>query len=362
MPDEMRITACGTGMPNARPKQAAACWLVELGNGDKFLFDVGSGSAERISAQKIPYDFLDKVFLSHLHSDHFGDLDALWVGGVISGRTKPLRVWGPSGQEPKYGTKYALEHMQKYLTWDVAGRVGQTDTRGLAIEINEFDYTGENKVIYQENGVTIRSFPAIHAIDGPVSFSLEWNGLKFVYGGDTYPNKWMDKYGKGADVLVHECIYTPEGWIKLMGFSPEAALQVGTQIHTSPAQFGKVMSSIKPRRAIAFHFFNDFNTIGDIAQGIRQTYDGPVDFSVDYMVWNVTKDDIRVRMAVVDEEVWPTAGPNPAIAPDRSTAIPNSKFITDGGLHFWDEINKMYDDINTRYKTSAKPAYEQPNE
>ena len=47
-PDEMRVTACGTGMPNARPKQAAACWLVELGNGDKFLFDIGTGSAERI--------------------------------------------------------------------------------------------------------------------------------------------------------------------------------------------------------------------------------------------------------------------------------------------------------------------------
>ena len=49
-PDEMRVVACGTGMPNARPKQAAACWLVELGNGDKFLFDIGTGSAERISA------------------------------------------------------------------------------------------------------------------------------------------------------------------------------------------------------------------------------------------------------------------------------------------------------------------------
>lgn len=40
-PDEMRVIACGTGMPNARPKQAAACRLVELGNGDKFLFDIG---------------------------------------------------------------------------------------------------------------------------------------------------------------------------------------------------------------------------------------------------------------------------------------------------------------------------------
>ena len=35
-PDEMRVVALGTGMPSPRPKQAAACWLVELGNGDKF--------------------------------------------------------------------------------------------------------------------------------------------------------------------------------------------------------------------------------------------------------------------------------------------------------------------------------------
>ena len=105
-PDEMRVIACGTGMPNARPKQAAACWLVELGNGDKFLFDIGLGSAERISATKIPYDFLDKVFIGHLHADHIGDLDAIWIGGVISNRQRPLRIWGPTGARPETGTNY----------------------------------------------------------------------------------------------------------------------------------------------------------------------------------------------------------------------------------------------------------------
>ncbi len=38
--DEMRVIACGTGMPTTRAAQAAACFLVELGNGDKFLFDI----------------------------------------------------------------------------------------------------------------------------------------------------------------------------------------------------------------------------------------------------------------------------------------------------------------------------------
>jgi ribonuclease Z len=52
-PDEMRVIACGTGMPTTRAAQAAACFLVELGNGDKFIFDIGSGSAERICTRTI---------------------------------------------------------------------------------------------------------------------------------------------------------------------------------------------------------------------------------------------------------------------------------------------------------------------
>ena len=77
--DEMRVIACGTGMPTTRAAQAAACFLVELGNGDKFLFDIGSGSAERISSLQIPYDYLDKVFIGHLHADHFGALGELFI-------------------------------------------------------------------------------------------------------------------------------------------------------------------------------------------------------------------------------------------------------------------------------------------
>ncbi len=32
--DEIRVIACGTGMPAARRGQAATCFLVETGNGD----------------------------------------------------------------------------------------------------------------------------------------------------------------------------------------------------------------------------------------------------------------------------------------------------------------------------------------
>jgi ribonuclease Z len=350
-PDEMRIIACGTGMPNARPKQAAACWLVELGNGDKFLFDIGSGSSERISALKIPYDYLDKVFIGHLHSDHFGDLGDLWIGGVIGNRIKPLRVWGPSGRTPEFGTKYALEHMEKMFTWDSGSRLGNVDIRGQKLEVTEFDYKAVNKEIFNENGVSISTIPAIHALDGPVSFILKWNGLKFAFSSDTFPNKWWLEHTKGADIAVHECFITPDDLVKKQNWTPGAALNVGTQVHTSPAQFGKVMSAIKPRLAVGYHFFNDFDTAPNVEAMVRTTYDGPLALAVDYMVFNVTKDDIRVRMAVIQEDIWPQPAVGKKLPPDASKRIGFSDYIVGGKVHYPDVEKKIYDDINKKYGT-----------
>ncbi len=353
-PDEMRLIACGTGMPTARPKQAASCWLLELGNGDKFLFDVGTGSNERIAALQIPYNYLDKVFLSHLHTDHFGDLDALFIGGALSGRQKPLRVWGPSGDTPERGTKYALDHLFKALTWDINGRAGITDPRPYFLDVTEFDYRGVNEIVYQENGVTIRSIPAIHSLDGPVSFIVEWNGLKFVFGGDTYPNKWYAKYAKDADLAIHECFVTVPQMVAKFGFTPQGALAVATQIHTAPEAFGKMMSIIKPRMAVAYHFFKDWDTTPDINDRIRTTYDGPLSLSIDYMVWNITKDDIRVRMAMVDEDVWPPPATDKPQVPDPSLRIPYSEMIAGGKYDMRDVIQPVYDEINKEYGLNEK--------
>ena len=355
-PDEMRVIACGTGMPTTRASQAAACFLVELGNGDKFLFDIGSGSAERISSLQIPYDYLDKVFIGHLHSDHFGAIGDLFVGGSLMGRHVPLRIWGPSGPVPELGTKYAIDKMVEMFTWDLAGRYGMTDTRGLTVEVTEFDYTGENHVVYEDNGVTIRAWPAIHAIDGPVSYSLEWNDLKFVFSSDTYPYKWFVEYAQDADIAIHECFVAVPAIVSKLGFTPEAARMVGTQIHTAPEAFGKVMSLIEPRMAIAYHFFKDFDTTGDVYERINKTYDGPLSLAEDFMVWNVTKEDIRVRMAVVEEATWSPPLATPAIPPDMADRAQASQelgwelgytdFIIDGKLDVDDVLRPIYEEAS----------------
>ena len=353
-PDEMRVVACGTGQPSARPKQAAACWLVELGNGDKFLFDIGAGSHERIAAQMIPYDFLDKIFIGHLHVDHYGDLGSFWLGGTTMNRLTPLRVWGPSGAEPKYGTRYALEKLKEAYVWDIATRSGALDSRGMELQINEFDYKGVNAVIYDKNGVVIRSIPAVHGIDGAVSYILEWHGLKFAYSSDTFPNKWWIQYTKGVDISVHECFLSPTLLVSKQGFTPREALIVGTLGHTSPQQFGKVMAATNPRLAVGYHFFNDYDTYPKVLADVRKTYDGPLALAQDYMVFNITKDKILVRMSAINEEVWPSPAQRPK-QPPGGKSLGTSEFISSGREMFLPTIRDVWGEVNREFGTDYKP-------
>ena len=353
-PDEMRVVACGTGMPSPRPKQAAACWLVELGNGDKFLFDIGAGSHERIAAQKIPYDYIDKIFIGHLHVDHYGDLASFWLGGTTMNRLTPLRVWGPSGPTPEMGTAHALKRMKEMYVWDIATRESVIDPRGMVLEVTEFDYKGVNKVIFEENGVTIRTIPAIHSLDGAVSFILEWNGLKLTYSSDTAPNSWWIEHTKDSDISIHESFLPPSLMITKMKFIPKEALIVSTIAHTSPQQFGKLMSLTKPRMAVGYHFQNDFDTLPIMLEEVRKTYDGPVVFAEDYTVFNVTKDNIRVRGSAIDEAIFPPLPIKEKQPVPPPTESPYSKFISDGHEMFPEVLGPIWDQINKENGTDYK--------
>ena len=304
-PDEMRVTALGTGFPNPRKAQAASSWFVELGNGEKFLFDVGRGSQNNFAMLQASYRDADKVFLSHLHVDHAGDLATLWIVGWTSGRyDRPLRVWGPSGKDSTLGTRHFLEMLQQTWKWDTTSRHGKIPAAGVEIKINEFDYS-KTHVIYAHNGVKITSFPAVHAIDGAVSYKLEWNGLSFAYSGDTSPNKYFVENTKGVDLSVHETFITTKHLEERFGLDKKTAFIVAELVHTSPEAGGKVFTLTQPRMAVGYHFLNDFDTAPEIREGIRKNYSGPLTMARDGMVFNISKNDINVRLLLGPEHAWP---------------------------------------------------------
>jgi ribonuclease Z len=160
------------------------------------------------------------------------------------------------------------------------------------------------------------------------------------------------EYTKGADLAIHEAFITPQSLVEKQNFTPQAALNVGTQIHTSPAQFGKVMAEVNPRMAVAYHFFNDWDTSPMVMRDIRRSYDGALALAVDFMVFNVTKDDMKVRMAVVDEDIWPMPSPLGNVPPDVSLQRTQfSEMMLGGRVVHRDILEEIYAEINEMYGT-----------
>ena len=356
--DEVRVIACGTGMPDARRGQASACFLFEFGNGEKIIFDIGTGSMRNINSLMIPAQYLTKVILSHLHTDHWGDLDSLWAGGWTAGRPMPLEVWGPSGQTADMGTKHAIEHFLQANNWDYQTRAYKISPVPGAITTHEFDYKGINEVVYDQNGVVVRSIPAIHAGDGPVSFIIEYAGLKLVFGGDTSPNKWFVEYAKDSDFVIHEAFATPEFFVTGYNQPPQLAWRACCEFHTSGQAFGKIMSEVKPRHAVAYHSFEEAQD--GVRDGIRETYDGPLSMAVDMMVWNITKDDVVERMAVSPDRASGVPGTTRQPPPEKGRPSPMSDFIAEGewGPAF-NAQNKMLDEHSKKYNLQEQDWREQ---
>jgi ribonuclease Z len=345
--DEIRLTACGTGMPAARHKQAATCFLAEFGNGDKLIFDIGTGSMANLAAYMIPYEYLNKIFLSHLHTDHMGDLDALWAGGFTAGRPAGIKVWGPSGLHPELGTTAAMAGFKDFVAWDHETRSFQINPVVGEIEVTEFDYRAENQQVYSENGVVVKSFPAIHTGDGPVSYIIQYAGLKVVFSGDTAPNEWFIKYAAEADLVIHEAFMSPGDFVDWYGQPPDLAWRACCAFHTSGQAFGKIMSTIKPRHAVAYHFFNEESTRYNLFEDIRETYDGPLSMAADNMVWNISADEITERMAVITEEAWSVPGTTRQPGQVEAQRPVFSDFINSG---YWVPAYEAQNDAMDRYK------------
>ncbi|RLL83143.1 guanitoxin biosynthesis MBL fold metallo-hydrolase GntH [Mesotoga sp. BH458_6_3_2_1] len=331
--DQMRITFMGTSVV---PRLAQQCnsIFVELGNGDSFVFDFGSGVSSNYVAVGIPPSRMDKVFLTHLHGDHVGDLITLYCFGPSQDRKTPLYLYGPSGDSPEEGTLAFAQNLMELMKWHVEAfsflSTGLKDGRdGYDIIAKELPYMTVGGVAYEENGVRITHFPAVHDRNGSISYKLEWNGLSMVFSGDTIPNYYMIQQAKGVDVLIHEMVVPPEVWAsKNSGLKPgdpgweravAFALSVQRNSHTSQKAFGYILRQTNPRLGIATHFQANEDTVGPAIEDIRLLYEGAVAIATDLLVINVSKSEILVRKALVSEYAW---YPQPYIYPLDQMAPP----------------------------------------
>jgi ribonuclease Z len=314
--NEMRVTILGSGDPFVKKGQASASVLVEVGNEehDAFFLDLGSGSLANFNGLRLPVTSTTKVFLSHLHADHVGDMPTLLWSLAKSGRRDPVEVWGPAGEYRPLGTRSYMEHIEAAHAWDMesmCGHPGQSGASSITTEV-PFDKTA---IIYERNGVTVTSFPVIHVMNGAVGYRIDYAGRSVVFSGDTRPCHPLVDACDGADLLIHETFPSAAVFAKKAGVPEELAETIVNGVHTSPAMAGKVFALAGARMSAMWHFVADHQTVGPAFSEMRACYDGPVVMSQDLTVFNVTKDAVIARQARVDPMAWPVVGKSQITGP-----------------------------------------------
>ena len=287
-PDEARVTFMGsTYYPNR--SQSGMSILVELGNGEKLVFDLGIGSLRNYNAFSIPFNTINHVFFTHLHMDHMSDLPYFMMFRPIQGGWTPLHIYGPSGAEKHDGIAHMIEHMMKMTAWHQDSFHAWPIGEGFSPEVHEFDFMKEGEVIYDRKGVKIRHWPTSHTKDGATSYRLDWNGRSICYTGDNRPNSLTIKYCKGVDMLISE---VQNAAISLssraLGMPTAMAAYTVDTSHTPAYGLGYICKKAQPKVCVATHYSYDEIFNNETVAQVRHHYKGAFAFGApDLVTFNI---------------------------------------------------------------------------
>jgi len=218
-------------------------------------------------------------------------------------------------------------------------------TTGAEIITHEFDWA-ETQVVYEEDGVTVTSFPAIHALAGAVSYRIDWNGMSVVYSGDTRINKFMVEQGQNVDLLIHETFLPAEIFSEKTGMALEIAMRMTNEIHTPAKAAGVVFELAQPKMAVMYHTWVTEETISPIFDELRIPYLGPATLAQDFTVFNITPDSIVVRQALVDDAPWPVVPQESSSAevPEEKPVLPD--WLEDAAIDVEEAIKEILEKRN----------------
>ena len=249
LPDGLHVAFCGTGSPLPNPDRAGACTAIIAGK-HIFVVDAGEGGARNIALMGLPTARIERLFLTHFHSDHIDGLGPMmllrWTG---SSNTTPLPIHGPEGVDAivaGFNSAYTADN--GYRTAHHGDAIVPSAAAG-AVAV-PFTLSSDSAVVYSADGIKITAFRVNHAPVAPaVGYRFDYKGRSVVISGDTTPTPTLVAVSKGADILIHEALQP-----KLVGLISKAldakgmkkTAQITRDIldyHTSPEDAAKTAQS-----------------------------------------------------------------------------------------------------------------------
>ena len=284
-----QIVMLGTGTPIPDPERQGQAIAIIV-DSVAYLFDAGTGVGRRAAAAGAkgvkafasrtpngqPAPRFDRLFLTHLHSDHtLGLADAI-LTPWIQGRTTGLDVYGPPG------TKRLVDGVLDGNAADIAERLhasGGPPAEGWKAVTHEIA-AGE---VYRDARIRVTAFDVPHA-DWKYAFGyrVETPDGIVVISGDTRPTPAIAGNCRSCDVLIHE-VYSDAGFRNV----PALRQAYHAHAHTSATQVGDIAAQAKPKLLILTHqlFFGASNET--LLAEVRSRFAGRVVSAMDLDVYVV---------------------------------------------------------------------------
>jgi ribonuclease Z len=157
---------------------------------------------QRAAAVGVGAAGLSALLLTHLHSDHIGDLGDLlitrWIT-TFAPEPAPLPIIGPPG------TAETVEATLKAFGHDIGYRIAHHADLNAPPTVEVHECT--EGPAWDRDGVSIRVAPTDHRPVAPtIGFRIESGAASVVLAGDTVPCTGLDELASGADALVHTVI------------------------------------------------------------------------------------------------------------------------------------------------------------
>ncbi len=207
--DGLHAVLIGTGSPLADINRSGPAVAIIAGK-KLFLVDAGDGSARNLQAAGLNIGKLEKVFLTHFHSDHIGGLgDIMMLRWAAGGRKEPLPIYGPPGAAVVVsGFNDAYRQDKAYrIAHHGTATLPQEGAGGVPVEFDLGTDPLAAKNIYTDEDVQITAFNVNHAPVYPaVGYRFDYKGKGIVISGDTGSTDNLAKQAKAADILICDAL------------------------------------------------------------------------------------------------------------------------------------------------------------
>jgi ribonuclease Z len=179
MKREFNVTILGNGSAVPTATQHPSSQIVLMDN-EKLMIDCGEGAQMQMIRYNIKHRHLNRIFISHLHGDHYFGLFGLISTFHLFGRERPLELFAPAE------LKALLDHQLK---------VSNTQLRFPLIFHPLEDY--QQTPLFTYNDFEARVFPLYHRMPA-------W-GLKITYSEKELKidKKFISRYHPSVE-QIHE--------------------------------------------------------------------------------------------------------------------------------------------------------------